>query len=324
MGEQRYFDFGRLYKAEDQNEVQKSFADACVLEGFDLGVSTDGLLLTISTGRAITPEGVIITNDNDREFTFDRTADAKKYTVSLVHTFSAVQNGRISTVELREVTDSGGSPIFSGTVNDLDGNLEGTVLGWVDYPGGSIDLSIDHIYNAARRQALPPTSNLTSSPSPEDGYVPVSVNAPYISSPGLVVDSDTLTPTQAVDGDGFPYTTWTNSTGSDKTILLTFVPTKPTYHRPKAIEHDLLISGLGDSVTQFQVTAPGYSGWSVSSTGDIAAGDKVINISGTTFPVAPNLVSGFKWIARLQVTLKPSSSMRLTYFRVKAGPIPLH
>ena len=291
-----------------------------VLSGMGLSVSSDGLLIVMDAGQFMTKDGVVISNNDSREITFPRTADPKLYTVSAVHTWEAIQAGKGSSLELREVT-VGGSPIFSDTVTDSDGNIEGTVAGWINYPGGSVDPTAAMIFEPA---SLKIDTLMTDGSAADESvglHTPIDKSSPYTNVPGMLVETHSdISVAHSIGGSLLPISTWTNNSGaSSRDLDFTLTPDKPTVHRPKSVEVDveapgpttMTVSTIVDGVLTAISTLPGP-----------LSGKYVFRIADTEFPESP-MVSGTSWGIKVNLSISPTQIVAMTRISVDAGPKPL-
>ena len=136
--QKRYFDYGKPANADDQNAAQSHFArqEAGVLYGARLSANSDGDRLLISAGGVITHSGVILTEDAEKYLTFPITSDQKSYTVVLSYTYTRIAGGTQGTLSL---------------VDDIKAQADvgyGVVIGWVVYPGSSVNLETYMCYSA--------------------------------------------------------------------------------------------------------------------------------------------------------------------------------
>lgn len=294
---------------------------AGVLAGMDLSVSTDGLLIVVASGQSITNDGVMISNDDSREIAFTRTADAKLYTISLVHVFDELQAGRGSTIDLREVT-SGGSPIFGNNVVNSDGDIEGVVVGWINYPGSSVDPTDAMLFEVKK---LKHTSLITDGTVADDTVgtnTPIDISSPYVNIPGILVETHAdISVAHAIDGTTLlPLSTWTNASGgSSRDLDLVITPDKPTVHRPKSITVDVVAPG---ATTMTVSTIVDGVLTAISTEAGPLSGKYTFRIVDTEFPESP-MMAGTSWGIRVNFLISPTQTVALTRVSVDAGPKPL-
>ena len=321
MAERRLHDFGRFVRAQDQNSVQSYMFEGGVLDGMDLSASTDGILLVIAPGQAITQDGVIISNDDNREIEFTRTSDPKLYTISLVHAFDELQGGRGSTIELREVT-SGGLPVFSDTVVDSGGEVEGVVVGWINYPGGSVDLSDEMLFENIKLRKLVPLTGIARGNPEVDLYTPINLRPPYTDSPGLLVDEGAnVSKAQSVGADFLPLTIWTNGSGSgSRNLDLICTPQKPSITRPKKV----VVTTVAPGTTSLgvYVIVGGVETLVGSVVSGPLSGTYTFRVPDSLFPESPQ-ASGTSWGIRVRWSIAASQTVEVTQVLVDAGPKPL-
>lgn len=318
MSEKRHHDFARFVLAEDQNFVQSRLFSPGVLEGCTLEVSADATLLEVGPGSVITPDGVIVSNDATRSLSFTPTADPAVYTLVVVHRFVVTQAGRGSTLELREVLDEDSNPEFATeVVNEDSGELEGTVLGWVNYPGGAVDLDATMVFEAPKLQVLNPFL-------PGEGNTPLDYRAVYVNSPGIGVipqDSD-VDQVDSLDGTtNFPISTWTNNHAvTTKTITIVLVADRGLRFRPKRVLVDLTATHASTSMdvvfnvegteTTLDTLVGAFASEQAVRVDDIIMSDEQAQ-DGADFGV------------KLVISIPPTQSVTLKRVRVEAGPVPV-
>jgi hypothetical protein len=316
-GEKRYHDFARFILAEDQNTVQSKFFSPGVLEGCALSVSDDATLLEISAGSAITPDGVVVVNDATRSLSFLPAADPAVFTLVLVHEFDLQQGGRSSILELREIMD-GGNPVFGTQVLDEDDEEEeGTVLGWINYPGGAVDLDSTMIFEA-------PKIRVTTPFLPAQGNVPLDYRALFMNSPGIAVipqDSD-VDQTNSLDGGtSFPISTWTNNhAATTKTLDMVLMANREAHFRPKQILIDITATHALTSM-EVRINVDG-SETSLDTLVGAFSSEQEVRVDDSLM-TDEQALEGVSFGIRLIISIPPTQSITLKRVRVEAGPIPV-
>lgn len=317
--EKRYHDFGRYVRAEDQNNVQNFMFQGGVLKGMSLSVSSDGLFIEIGPGEVITQNGVIVSNNQTRELEFTRTGDAKVYTLALVHTYSDVQGGRETTIELREMT-SGGLPIFGDSAIDSDGNVEGVVLGWMNYPGGSVDPTDSMMFEAGKERILSPNLSPGLPYLEMDSLIPIERRPPFTQGPGLYIDEDSNVSSSHSLENGLPLTEWTNASGiGDENVTLILTPDRPAPYRPKAIIVDL---DSPDSTDVEVFTIVDGTETSLGTKTGSFSGKQTFRVDDDLFPHSPQ-VSETSWGIKVVVTIPATETVGIRLIQAQAAPKPL-
>jgi len=313
--EKRYHDYGRFLQAEDQVAANATLFEAGVLHGNALSVSTDGSKIQVGTGSVITSDGVIINNDATRLLTFTPQAAATIFTIVQYHDFELESGGFYSTYALSEQTVSG-SPVFATTVSG------GVVLGWVRYPGGSVDPTTAMLHPAPKMQVLN-SVDITQLDPAIPSLIPLMKAAPFVSGCGCyeVLDTD-VSAAHALDSDNFPYTEWTNASALvSRTVTLYFVPEKPTLYPPKYIELIDLETDATTTSTAVSINVDGTTTLLSTLTGSLLSGTSRAVVTDGLFTGNP-IASGEDWLIKVVVTLPPTEKVRLRRVRVVAGALP--
>jgi len=321
MSETRYHDYGRFIQAEDQNAVQLTYFEAGVLSGNDLSMSADKSRLQMAAGAVSTADGVVISNDAQRTLEVTPQADATIWTIAQYHDFTLEAGGFGSTYALVELTD-GGSPIF-GLASDL--SSQGVVLGWIRYPGGSVDFEDYMLHPAPSLRVLNPLGGNRADPNIA-AYWPLQHVAPLsLDAPGLYVDlAADITGADALDANNIIATTWTNANaGLSRVAALYLAPTRPVLYRPKYVElQGYACSDAGVSASVY-INVAGTSTLLGTLTGSVYTGAvQRFEIPDDAFVNGAPLTSGEEWNLIVEVTLVPLATFTLKSAAVNAGPYP--
>lgn len=128
MSQRRINIFGDLIDTADLPEMIANIMAPGRLAGNDFIVAASDLL-QISPGSCLLPDGVLVIENEIKSLVISSSSLATDYTV---------------VYQLEDTQTLGGSPailrLLSGTKRQED-MTDGTILGWVRYPGGSIPLS---------------------------------------------------------------------------------------------------------------------------------------------------------------------------------------
>lgn len=318
MSERRYHDYGNFLKAESQNSAQLQYIEAGVLNGNGLSASADGSQLEIGAGAVITEDGVIIVNNDTRTLSFTPKADATIWTVVQQHTFELEQGGHGSTYETKEFID-GATPypevVSSGEI----------VLGWIRYPGGSVDLDNYMIFEAPKLQILNVSVEIARADYRINAIRPLVFTAAIINAPGLLVEPEdtNVLASYAVDGvTGHIETTFVNNhAGLNKTVTLYAEPNRGVgLYRPTKIMIDVDTDNV---LTLIEVAFNLDGTYTVEDTltGSLLVGEQSILIDDQTIEQAP-IESGLHWGIRVIVTLPPLATIVIRRLEVDASPVP--
>lgn len=128
MSQRRLNIFGDLIDTADLPEMIANIMSAGRLIGFDFTVAASDYM-TISSGSCLLPDGVLVVENENKSLVIPNSSLATDYTVAY---------------QLEDTQTLGGSPailrLLSGIKRQED-LTDGTILGWIRYPGGSIPLS---------------------------------------------------------------------------------------------------------------------------------------------------------------------------------------
>jgi len=320
MSETRYHDFGRFIQAEAQNSLQTRLFETGVLEGNVLSVSVDHSRIQIGSGSVITTDGVVIVNSATRTILLTPQGSATIFTVAQYHTFDVQAGGRGSTYELIELDDGFGNPIF-GESGDLPN--PGVVLGWIRYPGGSIDFESYMLHEAPKMRIL--NTSVTARIDPiEATMLSLETRAPLLDSPGclLVLDVN-VTATHGLDGTERLLTTWTNNHGAvAHTTAIYLEPQGPAVYRPKyVLLRGLSLAHISTSAT-VSIVVDGVETLLTTIIGAILVdGNQQILVPDNLFLGSPEAL-GTEWQIRVTFSINPMSTVSLRGVAVYSGPIP--
>jgi len=128
MSQRRLNIFGDLIDTADLPEMISNIMSPGRLTGFDFIVAASDYM-TITAGSCLLPDGVLVTEDETKSLVIPNSSLATDYTV---------------VYQLEDTQTLGGSPailrLLSGIKRQED-FTDGTILGWIRYPGGSIPIS---------------------------------------------------------------------------------------------------------------------------------------------------------------------------------------
>ncbi len=174
MAQQRFINFGDTVLADRINQISTAIVEAGVLSGAEFSVF-DSETLAVGPSSVMLPT-LLLEETASTNLLIDLSAGAKNYTVVYEHQNQNVQGGVAAQLLLRD-------GIFSF------GDLENTViLGWVLYPGGSVQLEKSFFIEAPKLQITNPTT------FPSDIMLPQYLNKIHVqreeSTPGSITQTD--------------------------------------------------------------------------------------------------------------------------------------
>lgn len=120
--------FGGLIDTADMPEMMSNVMSAGRLVGFDFMVAESDFM-SITAGSCLLPDGVLIIEDEVKNLIIPNSSLETEYTVMY---------------QLEDTRTLGGSPAILRLVSGMlrqDAVVDGTILGWIRYPGGSVPLS---------------------------------------------------------------------------------------------------------------------------------------------------------------------------------------
>jgi hypothetical protein len=134
MTQRRLVNFGDPVTAERVQLINQALQKSFLLDGFGLTV-TDTDKFETAAGSLILPNGVVLLEDHALEYTVTITPAAENYTLVYRHTDVDILGGATATVTLE-----------SGLITDA--LPDGTVVMWLVYPGGSVNITDDMLFPA--------------------------------------------------------------------------------------------------------------------------------------------------------------------------------
>ncbi len=139
MSQKRINNYGDFINSPDSNAARYATTPKGVYRGFELGVDS-AFNLTIAPGSGCQHNGIVWQEDAELTLVFTATAAPKIETVVAIHDNQpTIIGGAAVTYELR-----------SGAITDA-ALSNGVVVGWIYYPGGSVNLDVSHLVEAPSR-----------------------------------------------------------------------------------------------------------------------------------------------------------------------------
>lgn len=153
MTQQRIQDYGSPVVAKNLKDLANALtANSAVITGFKFTVAASNRV-RIGPGKAITNQGVVIIEDEDRFVDIENTTNAVDYTIYYDHEDEDVSGGIAAQLI-----------IVQGILAPQ--TISGTVLGYIKYPGGAAPLDVSHF--------------VQSTPYNLSEYIPSRTNVPWL------------------------------------------------------------------------------------------------------------------------------------------------
>lgn len=180
MAQRRFIDFGDTLLAERINEISTAIVEPGVLSGGEFTLFDDSTLSV--EANSVMLQTLYLSEDTNTLIAISLTSDAKDYTVVYEHKNTNVLGGVPAQMVLLE-------GIFE--FNELEDTV---VLGWVEYPGGSVPLSTDFFIEAPKLQIKNPTR------FPSDTLIPPYLETIHVQdetpTPGTITQTDQYEPAE--------------------------------------------------------------------------------------------------------------------------------
>ena len=148
MTQRRQTDYSSTVKSRDDNFRHKSLSNPGLLSPSpSIEVSRNDAIV-VNAFNVVTPDGIVIDEDTTSEISIPLTVEAKSYTIVLRHTL---------------IQGSGGSAGVLETIDNLfpqEFFTDATIVGWLDYPGGSVPLDSTMIYFPRPLKSLESSNSL--------------------------------------------------------------------------------------------------------------------------------------------------------------------
>jgi hypothetical protein len=228
--QKRYINYGATADASGIKGIIRNLVEPGILNGFDmLAVAPDQV--QISSGGLVFDSGILLEETEVKYLTVPITAASLNYTIVYTHDDEDIVGGAAATLSL--VTG-----LFSTYTDSV-------ILGWVKYPGGSVDVASNQIYPAPKQNI-----QAESTPGDKDVYLPAqSENAGTTASIfGLRTPASNIVTVVEYDATHGVVIRYPNSTGFDTTdeIWFSFVARKDS---PKSIITEFAFSSTSVTLT---------------------------------------------------------------------------
>lgn len=299
----RLWDYGRVYDNLDYTSAQLTTHLAGPYRGFALSANAVTHQLEIALGSGVLHDGFVWSEDDVTTVTFTPQAAAAVWTVVATHTNRQIMGGAPVLYELRLG--------FFGTV------VDGAVLGWIQYPGGAVDLTTAMCWSAPSLltqanvyaamlpdERLPPFNN-------QNGCFTQTVD-PDVTLTSLTMDLGfyVVNQTAAHAGGGPP--------GTSEVIqhVQFYAGYRPAYIRlyldvPGAASTDVTI-GVYDTL----LAPVPCTGGVISNT--VGWEEHVVTVD----PVVGTFTVGMPWTIRVTQTMDPGITIRIARIRCEFWPYP--
>lgn len=307
MAQRRFVDFGSPVEASKVKSIIQHLSAPQVLSGgYFIVVGTSEL--QIQPVALVLPDGILMEETENKSVTqYDGAnpliqTNPKNYTVFYTHNDENVIGG--TPANLQVTANAAGGGVF------LQGVANGTILGWIKYPGGSVPLNASMFYYPARVRLQ---SQITSGSGSK--YL-----APFPNpGSGVLWTANTNTVAHAYDSNGV-YTSLTG-TGSSQ-LAFAF---KTDFNVPTAIRIDCELTGSGSSAT-LQVrdsTGSLINFDDGSNTRSIGPGPLAFQSIEARFASGGSFPQGKNFVAHLNVVCSNgSSSLKLYSYGVTSYNTP--
>lgn len=308
MGQTRLYDYGRPLQASTQIVANASLCAAGVLFGLELSPLAGQI--SMAAGAAITPEGVLVVEDEARTLAFTLTAAVKQYTLFMDHTFGLQSGGSPATYVLEE------------GLTEQSATATRTVIGWVVYPGGSVALDSSMLY-------APASLRVGGAPTPPPlllaGF-PV-MDGPLAEGKLISVLAADVSASQSI-AFASEVTRWTNAHAVNPEDADLYFYAEPSGISPKLVELSYATSDIGVILEVYlRRRSPTTGVWSETlvdtQTGVVVvlAAVDIYNYSLAMLP-ANRPTATEQWGLRLRVTLPALQTFDLRALRVSNSAVP--
>ena len=226
MTQKRYINYGATADASGIKGIIRNLVEPGILNGFDmLAVAPDQV--QISSGGLVFDSGILLEETEVKYLTVPITAASLNYTIVYTHADADIVGGTAATLSL--VTG-----LFSTYTNSV-------LLGWVKYPGGSVDVANNQIYPAPKQNIY-----AESTPGDKDVYLPQQGSGPSTIF-GLRSVASAIIPVVEYDATHGVIVRYPNSTGGDTTDELWF-PFVTRRDSPKSIITEFAFSSTAPTL----------------------------------------------------------------------------
>jgi hypothetical protein len=139
LTQRRYINYGSTADASGIKGVIRNLAEPGILNGFELLAAAPNQI-KIDSGGLVFTSGILLEETEVKYLTIPITAAAINYTIVYTHTDQDIVGGVAASLNL--VTG-----LFSTYANSV-------ILGWIKYPGGSINVANNQIYPAPKKNIV--------------------------------------------------------------------------------------------------------------------------------------------------------------------------
>lgn len=125
MAQRRYLEYGVAVDYKVVNLLHSCFHSSALLYGFDPVVANENTY-TLSDGASLNADGLVIIESSTNNIVVPITSAAKEYTLVVYH---------------EDIEVIGGSEAYFTLVDGIVSSYtNGTIIGWIEYPGGSVNI----------------------------------------------------------------------------------------------------------------------------------------------------------------------------------------
>jgi hypothetical protein len=216
MTQKRYINYGATADASGIKGIIRNLVEPGILNGFDL-LAVAPNQVQISSGGLVFESGILLEETEIKYVTIPITAASLNYTIVYTHVDEDIVGGSAATLSL-----------VSGL---FDSYADSVILGWVKYPGGSVDVSNNQLYPAPKKNIV-----AESTMGDKDVYLPQQSEASGTTASifGLRATASAIVTSVEYDASHGVVIRYPNSTGGDTTDELWF-PFVARSQSPKSI-----------------------------------------------------------------------------------------
>jgi len=274
-------------------EILSSLVDPGILKGFQLS-TTSSNTIAILAGAAMTDSGVLIVEDEMLTRQITLTINPANYTIYYSYGPNATFGGNPATLYVQP-----------GLIEAYDPSTglhfpNGVVLGWLQYPGGSVALNDSMFISGPRVGVLQPVAKnkdeFQTVYSPLSRlWSPISISGPL---PDIVIDENYDSGVKA------PVTTITNTSTTTQNIVKYLVP----FRVPSAGVGQVEVWLRTDSGTSISIYLQSGPGVQITPSNFDIFNNTAMSRQVLQIPASANLEANSEMFVVIQITMNPTYS----------------